>query len=192
MDFSNIENTLSSILVRPRIELVHGIIDDITLVSKKFYKQKGWKLALFDQYLTYMQVDLFVQALNKLNINKVKTFLHTWEDIRHFKSVKSEYQSIKDIFYNVGAADKDWNSPDVVVTSIVVTNESLDFIVFIDEYRESYYFYGNKEFVDTLMPVSCQAYKDFFKSNYEILKYNAIAIDYLEWLWKHYIDSQEI
>jgi len=189
MNFFNIENTLSSILVRYRIELANGIIDDITLVSKEFYEQKGWKLALFDKYFTFMQVDLFVQALNKLNINKVETFLYTWEDIRHFKSVKSEYHSIKDIFYNVSASDKDWNSPDVVATSIVVTNESLDFIVFIDEYRESYYFYGNKEFVDTLMPVSSQAYKDFFKSNYQILKYNAIAIDYLEWLWEHYIGN---
>jgi len=43
MDFSNIENTLSSILVKPKIELANGIIDDITLVSKEFYEQKGWK-----------------------------------------------------------------------------------------------------------------------------------------------------
>jgi len=189
MDFLNMKNSLSSILVRPKIELTHGTINDTTLVSKEFFKQKGWKLALFDRYFTCMQVDLFAQALNKLNIAKFETFLHNCEEIKYFKSVDSNYLSLKDIFYNSVANDKDWNNYEVLIEAIVITDQNLDFIVFIDEYREGYYFYGSKEFIDTIMPVSSYAFEDFFKSNYEIIKHNSLATDYLDWLWEHYIDN---
>lgn len=188
MDFSNLSKLLGNILVEPKIELPHGVIDDETLVSMDFYRQKDWKLVLYNyDDLSYIQVDFFVQYLRKFHIESVETFLYSWEDIRYFKSIQSEYQSIKDIFYNVDPTDRDWSSHGVIASAILITNKALDFIVYIDEFREKFYFYGNRELRKMMMPVSFEAFQDYYGANYEIFEHEPLRIDYLKWLWKHYI-----
>jgi len=189
MDSFNLVDSLKQIFKRVDIKLPHGNVDDESLVSIDYYKQRKWKLVLHDEcFFTYMHVDFFVQALQKLQIKQVETFLYSWEDgIRYFKSMESKYQVIKDIFYNIDTNDKNWSKPEVVVSSILITNKTMDFIVFVDSYREQFYFYGENDFINSVMPVSGEAFNDYYEAYYEVYEHEPLHIDYLKWLWENYI-----
>ena len=188
MDFSNLADSLKQIFKRVNIQLPNGNINDESLVSLDYHKQKKWKLTLHDECcFSYIYVYFFIQALQKLQIKEVQTFLYSWEEgIRYFKSVKSEYQCIKDIFYNIDTNDESWSDPEIATSSILITNETMDFIVFVDSDREQFYFYGNSNFTNYIMPVSDEVFSDYYEGYYEIYEDEPLRVDYYKWLWKHY------
>ena len=191
MDYSSLEGRLEKIFQKMKIKLPHGTISDESLVVLDCFKQKNWRLVLYDEYLfSYMHVDFFVQALRKLNIQKIITFMYTDEKgVMHFKSMNSEYRAVKDIFYNIDPNDEDWSSADIVGSSILITNESIDFLVFIDDLKEKFYFYGNADFLSTIFPASKEAFCDYYEAYYDIYEDEPLHVDYLKWLWKTYIAS---
>lgn len=182
-------NTLNQICKKEMIDLKICKIDDEYLLDVYFYQKKDWKLRLFVEFST-LNVDFFTQALKALNIEDVQTYVSSLEGFKYFKNVKSEYKSIIDIFYNIQPNNKDWNSYDVIGSTIIVTNKKLDFIVVIDEYREIFYFYGNDIFINKLSPTSFEAYKDYYEGWYEVFTDESCKVKYFEYVWKTYIKRE--
>jgi len=182
-------NILNQICKRELIDSETCQIDDTYLLDVSFYQKKDWKFRIFVEFST-LNVDFFTQALKALNIEEVETYVSSYEDIKYFKNVKSEYKNIVDIFYNIQPNDNDWNSHNVIGSTIIVTNKKLDFIVVIDEYREIFYFYGNDIFINKMLPTSFEAYKDYYKGWYEVFEDEPCKIKYFQYLWDTYIGGE--
>ena len=161
-------------------------VDDNYLLDVSFYQKKDWKFRIFVEFST-LNVDFFTQALKALNIEEVETYVSSYEGVKYFKNVKSEYKNIIDIFYNIRPNDNDWSSDDVIGSTIIVTNKKLDFIVVIDEYRELFYFYGNDIFINKMLPTSFEAYKDYHEGWYEVYADEPWQVKYFQNLWDTYI-----
>ena len=40
------------------------------------------------------------------------------------------------------------------------------------------------------MPISFEAYKDFYEAFYDIFEDEPLHVDYLKWLWRHYMEPK--
>ena len=186
MGFSNLTQELNKIVKNVNIKLNNIEITDELLVDLNYFNQKKWKLRLHDEYkFNWIDIDLFVQGLNKLNIHQVEIFLHN-NKLKYFKKIETKYKIVKEVFFNIGAQNKIWEDADILISPIIITNKNIDFIVIIDKYREKFYFFGNNDFISKVIPVSNEAYKNYFESLYEIYEDEPSHTNYLNWLQRNY------
>jgi len=183
------ESLINKLCKRKMIDSEICKIDETYLLDVTFYQQKDWKFRLFVEFST-LNVDFFTQALKALNIEEIETYVSSSEGIKYFKNVKSEYKNIIDIFYNIHPNDNDWSSYDIIGSTIILTNKELDFIIVIDEYRELFYFYGNDEFINKIIPTSFEAYTDYYKGWYDVYQDEPCTIKYFQYLWDTYIEKE--
>jgi len=183
------ESLINKLCKRKMIDSEICKIDETYLLDATFHQQKNWKFRLFFEFST-LNVDFFTQALKALNIEEIETYVSSSKGIKYFKNVKSEYKNIIDVFYNIQPNDNDWSSYDIIASTIILTNKELDFIVVIDEYRELFYFYGNDEFINKIIPTSFEAYKDYYKGWYEVFEDEPCKIKYFQYLWDTYIEKE--
>jgi hypothetical protein len=188
MDSFELKNRLERIVEKPRVQLSHRVLDDELLVNLDYFAQRKWEFRLHDEYkINWLDVDLFVRGLTQVGICRVETFMFTGGTFEYLQSLEAKYSAIKNVFFNAGATDPFWEDADVITSSLIITTHNIDFVVIIDEYREMFYFFGDRELIERAIPVSWEAYRDYYESLYEMYKYEPLPINYLDWLWDNYI-----
>ena len=106
--------------------------------------------------------------------------------IHYYKSVKTENQTIKENFFYPEPNNEKWDKFDVYGTSMIITNATLDFIIFEDSFREEFYFYGDSDFLNSIFPISFENYRSYYEKIIENT-YSLLYKEYFGWLWKNYI-----
>jgi len=190
MDYLSNINKLQNILDKPTITLKRGVIDNEILLSYEFYKKHNWKLCYIDgNYLEPIHVGFFLNALKAFKIEQLDVFHGVSRDnIKYFKTIDASCNSVASIFDFKDTID----TYELIGDFIIIIDKNLTFLVLIDPSRDGNYFYGEKEFIDLLLPIPLNAYRSLFKFYINFTKYlSPISEDFLLWLWKTYIERNE-
>jgi len=185
MSNSEILHILKDILVKPTIDLKRGKIESKILLSLEFYNKNSWDL-FFNISIEPIPfyLGLFINAVKSYNISKLEVYYGSdIENIQHFKTLSNKYELVATLF----GFEEVFNIDELENSYIVITNSKLNFVVFVDFLKKEYYFYGKKEFIDTMFPISKMIYKDSFRFVVGYYENNPIYQNYLQWLWDNYI-----
>ena len=199
MDYSKIENILRNNIKEFNIKLKSGDIK-VTLVSQEYCNKRNWKLLYFiNNNYFYEKLTNFISNINKIQIDKIELFLFSAQEIEVFDSNTSKYTSIsRGVYYYKSIrlneiediilypTDSRKNDLDVYSMSMIATNDLLDFIIFVDEMREDFYFYGKQDFLYSFLEISKEDYEKYFQKIIQDT-YSLLFKDYLKWLWKNCI-----
>ncbi len=199
MDCSKMENILRNNIKEFNIKLKSGDIK-VTLVSQEYCYKRNWKLLYFinDNYF-YEKLTNFISNIKKFQIDKIELFLFSDQEIEVFDSNTSKYTFIsRGVYYYKSIrlneveniilypTDSRKNDLDVYSMSMIITNDLLDFIIFVDEMREDFYFYGKQDFLYSFLEISKEDYEKYFQKIIQDT-YSLLFKDYLKWLWKNCI-----
>ena len=194
MRYFNMELNFEEIITKVSIDLPHGVVNEV-LLSEQIYRQKNWysRLLHFDEIASGLCIDLFTQALNKLDINNIEVFLFNKNKIDYIATTNVNNETIEDIFLlrhmeTILMNDVD-KVAEVIASYIIITNRDFNFVIIIDEDREFYYFYGDKSFINDIFPFTFDGYKSYYDKLYHFAKDNFeyLKADYLKWFWKTYL-----
>jgi len=184
MEFSKkMENELKNIFKKYDIKLPTGGNYLESLVDLNYYKQHNWSLVLhFDYLFSCFHIGLFSEALEKMNIKDIEIFLMYENNFKYYKTIEPKYIDIKGYFDDLSI------DYELIGAPILIINKELDFLVYINDTKEQFYFYGNKKFINLIMPVSNEVKKEYFESYYEIYDDELWRVYFLKWLYKNYLE----
>ena len=178
MNFLN--NILGKIFIQERIGNLK--IKSDFLLSKDFLREKEWGLRIFFDDVDYFETYYFINALKKKKIKEILVFFTNDYKSFDFKDkYETSYERVKPIFLNYLIKDEE-KEVDYLSNSIIITDTNVNFIVHIDIYKENFYFYGDKHFLQSIPPVDFAVYKDYYFSYIDDYNHS-----YLTWLWNNYI-----